>query len=67
MLEHDLNITSKNYKVYYILNWKFLLQQPMDQSVGQRISESHVPGQYLDTVYCKSFEVEKFHGWKNEL
>ena len=29
----------------HILNWKFLMQQPTDQSVGQR---KDIPGQYLD-------------------
>ena len=28
-----------------LLNWKFLMQQPTDQNVGQR---KNVPGQYLD-------------------
>ena len=27
---------------------KVLLQQPTDQSIGQRMGESHLPGQYLD-------------------
>ena len=37
--------TSKSYKLYYIYNWKFLLQHPKDQSVDHR---NHLPGQYLD-------------------
>ena len=40
-----LHTTSKSYKLCYILNWQFLIQQPTDQSVGQRID---VPTQYLD-------------------
>ena len=32
----------------YILNWKFILQEPADQSAGQRIGESHLAGKYLD-------------------
>ena len=43
--------------INHILNWKFLMQQPTDQSVGQR---KDVPGQYLDIalvagqykIYC---------------
>ena len=26
------------------------MQQPIDQSVGQRIGESHLPRKYLDTA-----------------
>ena len=41
---------SKSYKVYYVLNRKFLIQQPTDQSVGQRIGESHLPEQNVDII-----------------
>ena len=36
---------------FTILHWKFLLQQPTDQSVGQRIGESHFPEQYHPHQY----------------
>ena len=60
-----LDTTSKSYKLCYISNYEFLMQQPTDQSVGLMIgilwkylNISLIPVQYLDIslvadkIYC---------------
>ena len=40
-LYYKYNLLGSAVDMIYIQNWKLLLQQPTDQSVGQMIGESH--------------------------